>query len=226
MMCKKKRELWKITSKELPTVKRNCPKCKSKREFINSGKFRVNANGKNIDVWLIFRCGLCSATWNMTVYERKRADSFDPGEYRGFLENDPYLAEAYGRNAELFSSNKALALLEEKAYTVDKWESDREQKEKEVQEIELMVPFPMALRVDSLLADQLGISRSALKKQCREGDIFELETIENEKTEKAEAIAREQPENKSCPRALKGSHENIGRERVRTGLVIGIRHRP
>lgn len=222
-MCKKKRELWKVMSKELPSVIRNCPKCKKKREFINSNKFRVNANGKNIDVWLIFRCESCSATWNMTVYERKRADSFDPEEYRGFLGNDSHLAEAYGRNPEIFSENKVLALSKEIAYTVDIRESQKDPEEEAMREIELIVPFPMALRVDSLLADQLGISRSAVKKQCREGNIIRLKGPGTERTEKAEVSSREQPETESCPDAIKDVLGNLGRERVRTGLVIGIR---
>ena len=40
-------------------VYHRCGGCGKKREFVNSGKFRVNANGKNVDVWLIYRCSKC-----------------------------------------------------------------------------------------------------------------------------------------------------------------------
>ena len=48
-----RKERWRITPEAVPTVRRNCSKCKEKREFINSMKFRVNANGKNVDVWTV-----------------------------------------------------------------------------------------------------------------------------------------------------------------------------
>ncbi|HAH17569.1 MAG TPA: hypothetical protein DCL29_00905 [Eubacterium sp.] len=28
-------------------------------EFVNSKRFRVNANGNSVDVWLIYRCKKC-----------------------------------------------------------------------------------------------------------------------------------------------------------------------
>ena len=36
-----------------------CGGCGKKQEFLNSGKFRVNANGNKVDVWLIYRCKKC-----------------------------------------------------------------------------------------------------------------------------------------------------------------------
>ena len=35
------------------TVIHKCSGCNKKMPFVNSGKFRVNANGNNVDVWLI-----------------------------------------------------------------------------------------------------------------------------------------------------------------------------
>ncbi|WP_084023929.1 DUF1062 domain-containing protein [Clostridium taeniosporum] len=39
-------------------------KCNEKIHYINSGKFRVNANKNNIDIWLIYQCEKCKSTWN------------------------------------------------------------------------------------------------------------------------------------------------------------------
>ena len=72
-----------------PRVYHRCARCGRKQEVINSGKFRVNANGSLIDVWLIFRCKKCKQTWNLTVYERVRASKVPPEEYERFLQNDP-----------------------------------------------------------------------------------------------------------------------------------------
>lgn len=96
-----------VTSSRLPAVLRRCSKCGKKTEFKNSGKFRVNANGRMLDVWLIYRCGVCNTSWNMTIYERVSPDALVPEEYEGFLNNDVRLAEEYGKNRDIFARNKA-----------------------------------------------------------------------------------------------------------------------
>lgn len=88
-------------------VYRRCGKCGRKQEFVNSGKFRVNANGNRIDVWLIFRCKKCKHTWNMTIYERVKISGIDPEKYEQFLANDPDLASAYGNNIRFLRRNNA-----------------------------------------------------------------------------------------------------------------------
>lgn len=75
---------WELVPDNLPVVKRNCPKCKGKTSFINTEKFRVNANKNNIDVWLIYQCEKCKSTWNMTIYERVSPKDIDKEEYEGF----------------------------------------------------------------------------------------------------------------------------------------------
>ncbi len=53
---------------EMIKVYHRCGGCGKKQEFINSGKFRVNANGNRVDIWLIYRCKKCKHTWNLAVY--------------------------------------------------------------------------------------------------------------------------------------------------------------
>ena len=95
-MTRKHRIKWLVVPKELPEVLRRCPKCGKKTEYENSGKFRVNANGNLLDIWLIYRCESCETSWNMAVYERIAAKDLDSGEYMGFLSNDAALAARYG----------------------------------------------------------------------------------------------------------------------------------
>lgn len=89
------------------SVIRNCSGCGRKTHFVNSKKFRVNANGNKLDVWLIYRCVKCRHTYNLTIYERKRASAISKEEYERFLCNDEELAEMYGRDIQLFKRNKA-----------------------------------------------------------------------------------------------------------------------
>lgn len=211
-----RRERWKLVPEAVPTVRRNCSKCKEKREFINSMKFRVNANGKNVDVWLIYRCEKCSTTWNMSIFERSPVSAIPEEEYAGFQANDRLLAESYGRRMDLFVKNRAEAVTPEGGYRIEaeaESETGAEEgaeagaeenvlpAESSFRRIELEVPFPMVLRLDSLLADRLGVSRSMVKRWCGQGVVVKLDREKN----------------------VWKSEEKLCREKVRNGLVIGIR---
>ena len=84
-----------------------CGGCGKKQEFVNSGKFRVNANGKNVDVWLIYRCKKGKHSWNLTVYERTRPGRIPTELYEAFQANDPDTAMEYGRNLAFLKRNRA-----------------------------------------------------------------------------------------------------------------------
>ncbi len=88
-------------------VYHRCGGCGKKQEFLNSGKFRVNANGNRVDVWLIYRCKKCKHSWNLTIYERKKPAKIAPQEYELFMENDAELARQYGNDIEFLKRNNA-----------------------------------------------------------------------------------------------------------------------
>ena len=74
---------------------------------MNSGKFRVNANGKSVDVWLIYRCKKCKHSWNLTLFERTKPGKIPAELFGAFLENDHDTALAYGRDIDFLKSNNA-----------------------------------------------------------------------------------------------------------------------
>ena len=88
-------------------IRHRCGGCGKKQEFVNSGKFRVNANGKRVDVWLIYRCKKCKHSWNLTIYERTKPDRIPTELFEAFLENDYDTAMAYGRDIDFLKRNKA-----------------------------------------------------------------------------------------------------------------------
>lgn len=84
-----------------------CGGCGKKQEFLNSGRFRVNANGNNVDVWLIYRCKKCKHSWNLTIYERTRPSKIPREQFEAFQANDEESALAYGNNIEFLKKNHA-----------------------------------------------------------------------------------------------------------------------
>lgn len=88
-------------------VYHRCGGCGKKQEFVNSGKFRVNANGKSVDVWLIYRCKKCKHSWNLTVFERIRPGRISEELFEAFQSNDAEKAYEYGRDFDFLKRNNA-----------------------------------------------------------------------------------------------------------------------
>ena len=98
---------YEIILKDSFGVARNCPKCGRKTHYITTKKFRINANGNKLDVWLIYQCAECKHTLNLDIYRRQKVSSISKEEYQCFLDNKEQLAEMYGKNIRLFQRNKA-----------------------------------------------------------------------------------------------------------------------
>ena len=101
-----------LPAKETPAqasirIWHRCGGCGKKQEFLNSGRFRVNANGNNVDVWLIYRCKKCKHSWNLTIYERTRPSRIPRELFEAFQDNDAETALAYGRSSEFLKKNHA-----------------------------------------------------------------------------------------------------------------------
>lgn len=102
----------------------------------------------------------CGKTWNRTIFERRNVRDIDPGVLEALHSNDPdwILAEAFNLDA-----------LRRKAQRVDEFPDFRIAKQVlnetvdwEWLEIELALVHPVCIRLDRLLASELGISRSRL----------------------------------------------------------------
>ena len=73
---------------ETPAILRHCSNCGKKQRFRSSDRFRVNSNHHRTDVWLIYWCETCSATWNYAILERVGPNEVDKTLYRQLIEND------------------------------------------------------------------------------------------------------------------------------------------
>jgi hypothetical protein len=61
---------WRLRQTRLPRLRGRCASCAAASRFDPTGRFRVNANGKIIDVWLLLRCQGCSQARKVTVVQR------------------------------------------------------------------------------------------------------------------------------------------------------------
>jgi Protein of unknown function (DUF1062) len=82
---------WVVRRTRLPLLSLRCVDCRSESATTGKGRFRVNANGKLLDVWLLVRCVSCDRTSKLTVHERAPVRSFDPAELDGYHASDPEL---------------------------------------------------------------------------------------------------------------------------------------
>ena len=168
---------YEIVPKDSMTLIRNCAGCGKKTHFTNTKKFRVNANGNRLDVWLIYQCGKCKHTYNLAIYERAKVSSIPEIEYKRFLSNDEQLAEMYGRNYQLFQKNKAEVDLEALSYEFARLKDKRDNFGHDHQvEITIHNPYGLKIRSEKQIAEILNLSRSQVKKLTELGDI-KLQTI-------------------------------------------------
>lgn len=156
-----------------------------------------NANGKLIDIWLIYRCVKCKTVWNMTIFERKNRTAISTKEYEGFLSNSLELAKKYGTDGKVLAWNKAELIMDGMEYEV--LVTGIKENDKAEEEIEFVIPSFMELRIDTLLAKQMEVSRSYIQTCCKEGLIYES--------------------------GKKNENKNIAKSKVRTGMVICSRLR-
>lgn len=169
---------YEIVPTESFTVIRGCSGCGGKTYFKNTKKFRVNANGSKLDVWLIYQCEKCKHTFNLTIYERQSVSAIPKDEYSRFQDNDEQLAEMYGRNLQLFRQNRAEVDSERMYYQFVKRQDGTVEADGREQQIMISIHNPCGLKIrpEKQIAGMLGLSRNQVQKMMQEGEI-ELENI-------------------------------------------------
>lgn len=153
---------WAITPAIAPQPLINCNRCGGVKAYRCSGKFRVNANGKRIDVWLIYRCVDCDNSWNFGIFERCNRRDIEPALLQALESNDPGLARRHA--FDIVALRNQVGRVEEFAdVAVHKRLLGGARESAAVLELQLGLEMPTSLRLDRLLANELGISRSRLQ---------------------------------------------------------------
>lgn len=161
-----------------PRIARWCPNCNRNQPFVCTGKFRVNANGKLLDIWLLYRCAKCEFTFNLTIVERANVDRVDRAFLNAAFSNDHGTAARYARDVGLLKRSK-VTLESGDDWRMTSSASDLLQSASD-NLLRLEFPTPLIVRLHHVLAQALGISRSRLAALERSG-AFRLLTPGNGK---------------------------------------------
>jgi hypothetical protein len=166
-----RKALWVVRELGLPAIVTACVSCRSTRHH-PTGKFRVNANGKLLDVWMLISCELCDRTSKIPIHERIHVQALDRERLLMFENNDPAMVRRLAMDA---------VLARRAAYRLDwngTWELETDMPFYELESedsasLEVVVRFelPAPVRVEKLLTAGFGLSRSVVRGMVDSGRI-------------------------------------------------------
>ncbi|MEM7172802.1 MAG: DUF1062 domain-containing protein [Pseudomonadota bacterium] len=162
-MCNRKSVLWTITPHFPPRPILFCRNCNDKRPFQSSQKFRLNAQGKRLDAWLIYRCLSCGTRWNRPIIERGFLYKIPGDQLQALQSNDSGLANSIALDLHgLKRHTSQIVQSPEIAVKKDLLSGGPEPWNR--LQIHLAVQGPATIRLDRLLATQLSLSRGQIQK--------------------------------------------------------------
>lgn len=154
---------WAVRRTRLPLLALRCVACPSGCATIGNGRFRVNANGKLLDVWLLVNCVSCGRTGKLTVHDRVSVRSLPAGLLAGYSANSPSLVVDTLLDPLIARRNR---------FALD-WDGCWELHAPPVPEgpwpLQITVTFddPVPVRPERLIADGLGISRNEIARRVK-----------------------------------------------------------
>jgi hypothetical protein len=158
---------WVVVPTCLPLVRRRCHACASER-FRPSGKFRVNANHKLIDAWLLVLCAACGETAKLTVLERMNVRSVRPELLDLLHDNDLGLTAELLQDPVVRRRNR-IALDWDDAWRLDTGGSDH--LDREVIDVSVRFAARIPVRPVRLIAEGCGLSRAEVERLITEGNL-------------------------------------------------------
>jgi hypothetical protein len=158
---------WAVVPTCLPLVVRRCHACASER-FRASGKFRVNANHKLIDAWLLVLCAACEETAKLTVLERMKVRAIRPELLDRLHDNDPGLTAELLQDPAVQHRNR-IALDWDNAWRLDTGGPDH--LDRDVLDVSVRFAARIPVRPVRLIAEGCGLSRAEVERLITEGKL-------------------------------------------------------
>lgn len=165
---------WVVMPTCLPLVLRRCHTCAS-GSFRANGKFRVNANHKLLDAWLLALCTTCGETTKLTVLERAHVRSIRPELLDRMHGNDPGLAAELLQDPVLRRRNH-IALDWTDAWRLDTGEpagpaGPAGDMDREVIDVSVRFAARIPVRPVRLIAEGCGLSRAEAGRLITDGKL-------------------------------------------------------
>jgi hypothetical protein len=164
---------WVVMPTCLPLVLRRCHACASE-SFRTSGKFRVNANHKAIDAWLLALCTGCGETTKLTVLERTNVRSIRPELLDRLHHNDPGLAAELLQDPVMLRRNR-IALDWDGAWRLDTGGRDHldrlDRLDHDVIDVSVRFAARIPVRPVRLVAEGCRLSRAEVERLLAEGKL-------------------------------------------------------
>lgn len=135
----------------------------------------MNAQKRNIDVWLIYRCAECDSTYNLTILSRTKPELIKKELFLKFSENDEDLSREYA-----FSSEKGRKNNVEPDYDSVEYEilhdgisiNDILNAEDALVAFKIQTRFEFGLKLSSVVRLCLGLSANLLNQMIEAEAIF------------------------------------------------------
>ncbi|MFG2969728.1 DUF1062 domain-containing protein [Streptomyces sp. NPDC048288] len=159
--------IWVVMPTCLPLVLRRCHTCAS-GTFRASGKFRVNAHHKLIDVWLLVLCTGCGETAKLTVLERVNVRSVRPELLDRLHDNDLDLTAELLQDPVVQRRNR-IALDWAGAWRLDT--GDAHHLDREAIDVSVRFAAPIPVRPVRLIAEGCGLSRAEVERLLTDGQL-------------------------------------------------------
>ncbi|WP_309113620.1 DUF1062 domain-containing protein [Saccharothrix sp.] len=161
-----RKALWVVRELGLPAIVKPCVSCRSTRHR-PTDKFRVNASGKLLDVWMLISCEGCGRTSKIPIHERIHVQALAHERLLMFERNDPAMV-------------RRLLVEEPFAFRLDwsgTWvlETDMPfyQFDGDAVPLEVLVRFelPVPVRVERLVMAGFGLSRAVVRGMVADGRV-------------------------------------------------------
>jgi hypothetical protein len=121
----------------------------------------VNANHRKLDAWLIYKCTSCDRTWNCTIFSRVDTRHIDRCLLQRLHTNHQPTAWAYAFDYGLLRRN-GVEVEPAIAYTIAGEDLQPHSYGQGRVTVLLTAEQPLLVRIDTLLARRLGLSRAQL----------------------------------------------------------------
>lgn len=162
--------IWEVKIMNTPFLKRKCSHCSSDR-FYCSEKFRMNAQKKNIDIWLIYNCLKCGSSYNMTIFSRIKPENIDKNLFNKFSENCTKTAWDYAFSRETARKNNVELDFESVRYELEYEKISAEDilnGDHDIITFEIKYPFDFNLKFSSVIKKCLQLSTNKLNQLIKE----------------------------------------------------------